>query len=410
MMKRGPTTGCRIGKNRYNAGCIIFFRFSLLTSCLLQLTRNQGVVNFVSDRVQYNNALIRPKASTPTRMPLSPHFEDDEKSSDAEFSLTSVGAHGIPLGFGTPTTLSEDNSDDDDERDDCESEIDDDEGDDDGTSSSASESCEDLEESLFESCDSSEVDVEGLDRELNDDELSDILQSLEDDRLVPEPELDRLTSEPNELDTSERLIGVMEDREDLSYVVKAKRVLSSSTLSILNTDDSAKRRKVPNEMPHYSDHHSVFTFLSLGPPAMSDFPMTRLQMRRESPAISSSEDEEEELDRQLEEELKSQEQSVGNDSRKKTPVPLLTPPGSPLTIVLDGHTTTVCEWPSNMAVDSAMTAVSQLRPMSPASLENLERFDQQLEESQRRPSSQAPSSTLSPLLRGIYVGVDRRRQ
>lgn len=57
---------------------------------------------------------------------------------------------------------------------------------------------------------------------------------------------------------------------------------------------------------------------------------------------------------------------------EKAPVPLLTPPGSPLTVVLDSGTATVCEWPSNLIVDRAIQAAKELRPLSPTSLEMLE--------------------------------------
>lgn len=89
------------------------------------------------------------------------------------------------------------------------------------------------------------------------------------------------------------------------------------------------------------------------------------------------------LDRQLEEELTCstcsdfQVNLFTVDDTKKRPVPLLTPPGSPLTVVLgSGSTTTICEWPSNLIVDSALQAINELRPLSPASLELLERNEQ----------------------------------
>lgn len=96
---------------------------------------------------------------------------------------------------------------------------------------------------------------------------------------------------------------------------------------------------------------------------------------RSSPTISSSDSDE--LDQQLIEELEQyvSEQHGSSqtlENREKTPVPLLTPPGSPLTVVLDSGMTTICEWPSNLIVDSAMQAANELRSLSPASLELLE--------------------------------------
>jgi hypothetical protein len=93
-----------------------------------------------------------------------------------------------------------------------------------------------------------------------------------------------------------------------------------------------------------------------------------IKIREDSPALMSTDDDDD-LDRQLGEELGDQYQGDGQE----TPVPLLTPPGSPLTVEWEGAATTLCEWPSNLIVDSALQAVNELRPMSPTSLENLER-------------------------------------
>jgi hypothetical protein len=94
-----------------------------------------------------------------------------------------------------------------------------------------------------------------------------------------------------------------------------------------------------------------------------------MKIREESPALMSTDDNDD-LDRQLGEEL--DDQYRGGEGQE-TPVPLLTPPGSPLTVEWEGAATTLCEWPSNLIVDSALQAVNELRPMSPTSLENLER-------------------------------------
>jgi hypothetical protein len=380
------------------------------------MRRHQGVVNFVSNRIPPCNAfpLMIPKATTPTRPRLSPHVEGEEKeegngneSSDSSSSRSSVGARGIPLSFGTPSALSEASVEDDDDE---IGEREDEESDDESTSSSSSSSSEE-EEGNFADTESPEKDstrsVCGAEDDLqdevvayvvddqNDDELSDILQSLGEDRLVPEPD---------ELDSSERFIGVMEDRDDLITIPKSKRVLSYNTLAALNIEARGKDHSPKRQKAGETSCQSIALLpsFSLGPPAFSlgaigEDSTFRLSMRRESPIISSSSDDEEELDRRLGAELR--EQGDGRSSENNTPVPLLTPPGSPLTIEVDGETRTVCEWPSNLVVDSAMAAASELRPMSPTSLEDLERM-----EYQRRPEAEA--SMLTPLLRGIYVGDD----
>ena len=61
------------------------------------------------------------------------------------------------------------------------------------------------------------------------------------------------------------------------------------------------------------------------------------------------------LDKRLSEELEGNPSDPNADNSS---VPLLTPPQSPLTIDVG-----VCEWPSNLVVDSAlMTAATDTRP------------------------------------------------
>ena len=50
------------------------------------------------------------------------------------------------------------------------------------------------------------------------------------------------------------------------------------------------------------------------------------------------------------------------------PVPLLTPPASPIEVEIKKGQQAVCEWPSNLATDTAITAPSSLRSFSPRSL------------------------------------------
>jgi hypothetical protein len=80
------------------------------------------------------------------------------------------------------------------------------------------------------------------------------------------------------------------------------------------------------------------------------------------------------FDPQLVDELNHDESAFDQSKyfNDKTPVPLLTPPESPLTVVLDTGIATICEWPSNLVIDSAIQLVNELRSLSPASLELLE--------------------------------------
>jgi len=78
-----------------------------------------------------------------------------------------------------------------------------------------------------------------------------------------------------------------------------------------------------------------------------------------------------EVDTQLAEELLC----VSPTSVDVEPIPLLTPPASPVSFnSVDGQVT-ICEWPSNLAVDNALTASIELRSLSPDSLAKLEEND-----------------------------------
>jgi hypothetical protein len=182
-----------------------------------------------------------------------------------------------------------------------------------------------------------------------------------------------------------------EDTEDLRQrpTSKAKRVLSSNTLAALNAEagrnaDSPKRIRSSEPMSATRPPE-----LSLGLSAMDQIrPLPRQNMMRDSPVMSSDE---ENLDKRLSEELEGKPRDPGADN---SPVPLLTPPQSPLTVDVG-----VCEWPSNLVVDSAlMTAATDTRPLSPASLQKFE------EAEEKRFANEA--SSLTPLLRSIYVGID----
>lgn len=140
--------------------------------------------------------------------------------------------------------------------------------------------------------------------------------------------------------------------------------------------------------------------LSLGEAAQDQDISATLQMRGSDEYVSSSAEEEEE-DLLRSEEL---EESATPPDKPSTPVPLLTPPGSPVRVEGEEGTTTMCEWPSNLAVDTALAAAadSDLRPLSPSSLQK-----QDEEEEERILASKTTripeTSTLTPLIRGMSV-------
>lgn len=177
-----------------------------------------------------------------------------------------------------------------------------------------------------------------------------------------------------------------------------KRVLSSSALLGRSNSSSALSPKRVCRFAggeNSSDDDALPPELSLGQAAFST-----------SQKVSVSDEDEEEQDRQLGEELQEGEEER---ERETTPIPLLTPPSSPLRVESDEGDVTVCEWPSNLAVDSAMTATMGLRPPSP---QNLQTWEQQEEERLMKSTDSTPkaaqdegafSSSLTPMMRGISV-------
>eukprot|EP00540_Astrosyne_radiata_P023284 CAMPEP_0116823746 /NCGR_PEP_ID=MMETSP0418-20121206/1010_1 /TAXON_ID=1158023 /ORGANISM="Astrosyne radiata, Strain 13vi08-1A" /LENGTH=352 /DNA_ID=CAMNT_0004452035 /DNA_START=548 /DNA_END=1606 /DNA_ORIENTATION=- len=108
-----------------------------------------------------------------------------------------------------------------------------------------------------------------------------------------------------------------------------------------------------------------------------------------------------EYDRQLSEELEDESRGNGESS----PVPLLTPPASPLCVDSDQGITTVCEWPSNLAVDTALTAAFLLRPASPSFLVQLECEEEERIQAFRERHLHTPSTNLAPLMQGVYLNL-----
>jgi len=313
-------------------------------------SHEDGVVQFSCGRMEASKLgflIIRPK---PER--LSPHQEErstDEDAVSESSDASSVGARGTAISFGDSNV---DRSSSDDEI----SEADDDE-----------EQSDEESQTLTE-------DYTFLPKQS-------ILHQLEASNKIVQP----LTSQFNSTNVD----------------CKAKRVLSSNTLAALNAEagrgtDSPKRMRTAPE-PCMTSIDSL-PELSLGLSAIDAMGSLadRYSMRNDSPAISSEDDEE--LDRALSEELKRPFKISGDSS----PVPLLTPPQSPL--LLPTGYCDVVEWPSNLVVDSAMmSAATMARPLS---LSSLQKFEEE-EEVRLKDAYECPDpSSLTPLLRSIYVGID----
>jgi hypothetical protein len=262
------------------------------------------------------------------------------------------------------------------------------------------ESCDIGEQSRNEVKDAL-VDSRTGSRSYSDTELTEIMASIGD----------ALELALDESESSSRFcyLGVMKDIDASTPVLrKPKRVLCQSDGLVERFSEECKKAKtILKDMPSFVVPISLLQSFSIeqtdcrtGSSLNNHF---ALKIREESPVLLSSDDDDD-LDRQLGEELGDEYQGDGQE----TPVPLLTPPGSPLTVEWEGAATTLCEWPSNLIVDSAMQAVNELRPMSPTSLENLERDEH--DRIFAFPGGDGnelitPScnTMLSPLLKGVYA-------
>lgn len=286
-------------------------RFAL---ALLFYRKEHGVVTFISDHVPIKSEvpLVCPKATSPNQQRLTPSNVDNEHQADRPNSACSTASGEVNIDF-------------------CATDHQDPE---DGYLLGGS-------------------GVIGSDVNENPDmELKGILDSLGD---ILDCNMDESEA------SNYQYIGVAEDAVRTVDFFDTKRVLSFNTLFALNSGDRSKRLKLGDlkGYPSMAPTTLCSTF-SLGPPAMKFLP----HFLNASPIISV--DDNAELDRQLGSELDEHDTSK---ERQESPVPLLTPPVSPLTVEINGERSTACEWPSNLTVDSAMLAVNDVDPASLVTIE-----------------------------------------
>ena len=203
---------------------------------------------------------------------------------------------------------------------------------------------------------------------------------------------------------------------------RTKRVLSSTTLSAITASstvghkgDSPKRMRAADGTAKVSP---ILPEFSLGVSALDQSTEHSLRVDDSKEAESSSDEDEEALDQRLSEELGQAETPLAgyssdpsiSCSRGNSPVPLLTPPQSPLTIDVGDGGTQMCEWPSNLVVDTSLLSVlsSGIRPLSPGSLTKFEAEEEEHISGhlKAKGSTAAPSTSLTPMLRSINVGVE----
>lgn len=336
----------------------------------------RGVVNFVARQMYQAPEIHRPQ-------PMLGRIAEEEESSDSDASSScsdDIEEAAVEMDDEASAMSEEESSDADDERSDDGSE--DDEGEHEDENDEASTSSKDMPISLpFSSRPASRIGTESH----CTPEVCD-----EDDRFFDYDDhctdiIDKVLA----LDAS----TAAQLSSEMAPSPRSKRILSS----LFNDDDqSSDFNDTPKRMRStFSSRSSKesMTSLFLGPSAY-DYESTENQRNFAVSPFS-----EQEQDRQLSEEL--QETDLVSD-RESTPVPLLSPPPSPLCVESDkGQLTTVCEWPCNLAIDSALTMINGLRAHSPASLARLD-----MEEEDRIGAYYGSGTSLTPLLQGIRVDLE----
>jgi hypothetical protein len=322
--------------------------------------------------------VVKPSASRCPPLQVV-HEEDITPAEDCD--QVSVGARGVALRLDESEDDEYDGDSDDHDDDSLLSETED-------LSSSEDEAEEDSEdEEMGGDKDDHERTLEGPDLEQRqatsedtEDSTSVILKVLEDveddeeisslidtyNRSSSSSSLDSLLLDESRRSSTTHLIGVVRDREEeLETVPRTKRVMSldETLLDSSRPLPPVKRRRksdldevscaIYSTVTHNISSSLPQSLLTLSIPEETALPMTDVITAHPwSPMTSNGSDgpveEEEEgtnddlLDGQLRCELESM--SEASERTTSSPVPLLTPPSSPMS-----H-----EWPSNLAVDSAL--------------------------------------------------------
>ena len=99
--------------------------------------------------------------------------------------------------------------------------------------------------------------------------------------------------------------------------------------------------------------------------------LSKISSSNRSPSFSEFSFCHDEIDAQLAEELKCYSTPV-DCKVETTPIPLLTPPASPIPIKSEESDVVIYEWPSNLVVDNALIAASKLHPLSLSEMEEID--------------------------------------
>lgn len=197
---------------------------------------------------------------------------------------------------------------------------------------------------------------------------------------------------------------------ETSSIQPLKRVLSNHAAMHVSPENGSQTKRSCRRSSCVDDGDipPFLPKLSIGSSA-SCIPLMHRQVG--SPQFSSSSDEEA-VDSQLAEELVDIPFINVKSIDRKGPVPLLTPPASPIFPCSGADKVGLCEWPSNLAVDNALTAAIALRSLSPCSLVRLEEDNPSMDsllttpqtyfqQKRLRSVSEASNTLLTPMLEGM---------
>lgn len=171
-------------------------------------------------------------------------------------------------------------------------------------------------------------------------------------------------------------------QESNSNSLNLKRTYSTQKITQISPEDVLAE----NKRNCHQAKKKILNLHALAPPFLPSLSLRQFSLAHmENFGATVDEADDEEVDHQLAEEL--QDGAISRSIKGDLdPVPLLTPPGTPRTFEINDQKVVVCEWPSNIAIDNALTAINELRPMSPTSLEKLE------EESMKREDFATPTA------------------
>lgn len=237
-----------------------------------------------------------------------------------------------------------------------------------------------------DSNDDDSISADAVEDMLDKKDTSDILFSDEEE----DPKTGVIDVGDHSDDNNDEIINVFakSSHEYDSNTLNLKRTYSKQEFTQVSPEETCaeKKRNCRHTRKNIANLHA------LAPPFL---PTLSLRQFSRTNVEDSNPSDEEEVDHQLAEELQDGMIPKGTTS-DSDPVPLLTPLGTPKTFEIDGsQKIVVCEWPSNIAVDNALRAVNELRPMSPTSLERLE------EESMKREEFATPTTIYENRSRSI---------